>query len=57
MQNIHGPLEYVSIQDMARATEMCIRLAELSGSSASEPSHIHKQQAPLDETKQVDWVG
>lgn len=29
MQNIHGPLEYVSVQDMARATEMCIELARL----------------------------
>jgi tripeptide aminopeptidase len=29
MQNIHGPLEWVSIQDMAHATNMCIRLAEL----------------------------
>ncbi len=28
MQNIHGPLEWVSIQDMARATEMCIKLVE-----------------------------
>jgi tripeptide aminopeptidase len=28
MQNIHGPLEWVSIQDMARATEMCVKLAE-----------------------------
>ncbi len=28
MQNIHGPLEWVSIQDMARATEMCIELAK-----------------------------
>jgi len=27
MQNIHGPLEWVSVQDMARATEMCIKLA------------------------------
>lgn len=31
MQNIHGPLEWVSVQDMARATEMCIRLAQLWG--------------------------
>lgn len=31
MQNIHGPLEWVSIQDMAHATRMCIRLAELWG--------------------------
>jgi tripeptide aminopeptidase len=29
MQNIHGPLEWQSVQDMARATELCIRLAEL----------------------------
>ena len=29
MQNIHGPLEWVSVQDMSRATEMCIGLAQL----------------------------
>ncbi len=29
MQAFHGPMEWVSVQDMARATEMCIRLAEL----------------------------
>jgi tripeptide aminopeptidase len=29
MQEIHGPLEWVSIQDMARATELCIELAQL----------------------------
>lgn len=29
MQNIHGPLEWVSVQDMARATEVCITIAEL----------------------------
>jgi len=29
MQEIHGPLEWVSIQDMVRATEMCVKLAEL----------------------------
>ena len=27
MQNIHGPLEWVSVQDMARATAMCVQLA------------------------------
>jgi len=31
MQAIHGPLEYISVQDMARATEMCLKLAELWG--------------------------
>jgi tripeptide aminopeptidase len=29
MQNIHGPLEWISVQDMARATEMCVNLAQL----------------------------
>src|SRR5215467_14791927 len=29
MQNIHGPQEWVSVQDMARAAEMCITLLQL----------------------------
>ena len=29
MQNIHGPLEWNSVQDMGRATEVCIKLAQL----------------------------
>jgi tripeptide aminopeptidase len=32
MQNFHGPLEWVSVQDMVRATELCIALARLWGS-------------------------
>lgn len=28
MQNVHGPLEWVSVQDMAIATELCLRLAQ-----------------------------
>jgi tripeptide aminopeptidase len=32
MQNIHGPHEWISVQDMARATEVCVRLAALWGS-------------------------
>lgn len=31
MQNIHGPLEWISVQDMRRATEMSIALARLWG--------------------------
>jgi tripeptide aminopeptidase len=31
MQNFHGPLEWVSVQDMVKATEMCLKLAELWG--------------------------
>jgi tripeptide aminopeptidase len=34
MQNFHGPLEYVSVQDMVRATELCIALARLWGDEA-----------------------
>jgi tripeptide aminopeptidase len=29
MQEFHGPLEWVSVQDMAAATRMLIKLAEL----------------------------
>ncbi len=28
MQNYHGPLEWISLQDMARATEVCLKLVE-----------------------------
>lgn len=28
MQNIHGPLEWVSVQDMARSTDVCVAIAE-----------------------------
>ncbi|MFO1210264.1 MAG: peptidase T [Amaricoccus sp.] len=31
MQNVHGPLEWVSVQDMAAATRVAIRLVELWG--------------------------
>jgi tripeptide aminopeptidase len=29
MQNIHGPLEWISVQDMARAAALCVALAQL----------------------------
>ena len=28
MQNVHGPLEWISVQDMALATDLCLRIAE-----------------------------
>jgi tripeptide aminopeptidase len=28
MQNIHGPLEWISVQDMAVATDLCLAIAE-----------------------------
>lgn len=36
MQNVHGPLEYVSLQDMARAAQVCIELAQLWSQHALE---------------------
>ncbi|HSM41275.1 MAG TPA: hypothetical protein VK862_11040, partial [Afifellaceae bacterium] len=34
MQNVHGPLEWISVQDMERATALCIGIAERAGASA-----------------------
>jgi tripeptide aminopeptidase len=31
MQNFHGPLEWVSVQDMSRAAELCVNIAKLWG--------------------------
>ena len=36
MQNIHGPLEWISVQDMAKATELCLILTELAGKKNSD---------------------
>ena len=36
MQNVHGPLEYISLQDMARATQVCIELAQLWSQRAAD---------------------
>jgi tripeptide aminopeptidase len=30
MQCIHGPLEWVSVQDMEQATALCLRIASLA---------------------------
>jgi tripeptide aminopeptidase len=37
MQNIHGPLEWISVQDMAKAVDMCVALARLVGKSTQTP--------------------
>lgn len=34
MQNIHGPLEWISVQDMAKATELCLNISRLAAQSA-----------------------
>jgi tripeptide aminopeptidase len=30
MQDIHGPLEWISVQDMGVATGVCLKLVELA---------------------------
>ena len=35
MQNIHGPLEWISVQDMAVATKFCLELVKLAGKENS----------------------
>ena len=30
MQNIYGPLEWISVQDMAKATELCISISRFA---------------------------
>jgi len=54
MQNIHGPLEWISLQDMTRATEMCLTLSEL-WSSEKKPTATAK--SAVDTTDFVDWTG
>lgn len=54
MQNIHGPLEWVSLQDMSRATEMCIGLTKLWAQTKKAPSFTKR---PSDVENLVDWAG
>jgi tripeptide aminopeptidase len=41
MQNFHGPLEWISVQDMARATEMCVELARLWSGALNDAGEGH----------------
>ena len=58
MQNIHGPQEWVSIQDMAHATEMCLKLVELWSSPRQTvtPSRRADRRSSR-EPAPVDWAG
>jgi tripeptide aminopeptidase len=59
MQEIHGPLEWISLQDMARATEMCIKLVELWG-VRDKSAPVAKRTAvpkPAENEMLVDWAG
>ena len=55
MQNIHGPHEWVSVQDMARATDVCIRLAELW--SREKKTAAAARPRPTAEAIPEDWAG
>ncbi len=60
MQEIHGPLEWISLQDMARATETCIRLVQLwSGATrlALADGRVGDRHARAGAGSPVDWVG
>jgi tripeptide aminopeptidase len=41
MQEIHGPLEWISVQDMAAATRVCLRLLSLAAAGAA-PERIEE---------------
>jgi hypothetical protein len=59
MQNIHGPHEWVSVQDMARGTEMCITLLQLwntsRGTSAAAKEDLDARRTA--EADLVNWAG
>lgn len=58
MQNIHGPHEWVSVQDMARATGMCIELAKLwSNTKPAGDGQTDGRRATADVGALVDWSG
>jgi tripeptide aminopeptidase len=57
MQEIHGPLEWISLQDMASATEVCIRLVQLwAAAGLGEPKAKDGSESPADTGKAVDWT-
>jgi hypothetical protein len=59
MQNIHGPHEWVSVQDMSRAVEACVKLTELwatLGKDAPAGARSEERRAQA-EPAPVDWAG
>lgn len=57
MQEIHGPLEWISLQDMDKATAVCIELAQLwaaAGPGAAESKH--GPESPADTAAAGDWT-
>ncbi len=59
MQNIHGPYEWISVQDMARATDVCIELAERWSHVKVAPTSAGRAGAgkASEGMAPVDWGG
>jgi len=59
MQNIHGPQEWISVQDMARAAEVCVKLAELwcREPVAAGPAEGFEARLTATAPALVDWSG
>ncbi len=57
MQEIHGPLEWVSLQDMAAAAETVVELVQL-GAAAGPRKTLSKppQESPAETGSAVDWT-
>ena len=45
MQNVHGPLEWISVQDMGQATDLCLRIAERAAQTGSLGAMTQKKDA------------
>jgi tripeptide aminopeptidase len=56
MQEIHGPLEWISLQDMAAAAEVCLQLAQLWAAESSE-HHVPLSRGLPAAAPIVDWIG
>jgi tripeptide aminopeptidase len=57
MQEIHGPLEWISLQDMAASAEVCIKLAQLwAAAGPGELKPEHGPESPGDTGAAVDWT-
>jgi tripeptide aminopeptidase len=57
MQEIHGPLEWISLQDMAAATEVCIRLVQLWAAVGNgETKAEFRPESPANPGKAIDWT-
>jgi tripeptide aminopeptidase len=59
MQNIHGPHEWVSVQDMSRAVEACVKLTELWATLGRDAPVGARSDGrrPQAEAAPVDWAG